>query len=124
MIGTVGSRQACISGLTDIWIDGSFEEENEDSHNAAWPHTLLIEVTVTHGIDDAKLERIRALDLPTLEIDLRQLGGQPPRLPGFQRIRARNRDLQRIGNIVTHALINRRLRPPRAPDARRVRRAR
>lgn len=76
VIGTVGSRQACIRGLTDIWIDGSFEEENEDSHNAAWPHTLLIEVTVTHGIDDAKLERIRALDLPTLEIDLRQLGGR------------------------------------------------
>lgn len=76
VIGTVGSRQACIRGLTDIWIDGGFEEETEDPHHSAWPHTLLVEVTVTHGIDDAKLERIRDLDLPTLEIDLGKLGGR------------------------------------------------
>lgn len=76
VIGTVGSRQDCIWGATDIWIDDSFEEEHEDLHHPAWPHTLLIEVTVTHGIDDTKLERIRDLDLPTLEISLGQLGGR------------------------------------------------
>lgn len=76
VIGTVGSRQACIRGLMDIWIDGDFEEESEDPHHPAWPRTLLVEVTVTHGIDDTKLERIRDHDLPTLEIALRQLGGR------------------------------------------------
>jgi hypothetical protein len=38
--------------------------------------TLLIEVTVTHHIDDEKLRRIRELDVPTLEIDLSTLGGR------------------------------------------------
>jgi len=36
---------------------------------------LLIEVTVTHGIDEEKLARIRQLNLPTLEIDVSRMGG-------------------------------------------------
>lgn len=76
VIGTIGNRQACIKGVMDVWIDESFEEETEDPHHPAWPHTLLVEVTVTHGIDDSKLERIRELDLPTLEIDVGRLGGR------------------------------------------------
>jgi hypothetical protein len=36
---------------------------------------LLIEVTVTHGIDAIKAEKIRMLDLPVLEIDFSRLGG-------------------------------------------------
>ena len=76
VIGTVSSQQDCIWGLTDIWINGSFDEETEDPHHPAWPKTLLVEVTVTHGIDEAKLDRIRELDLPTLEIDLDRLGGR------------------------------------------------
>jgi hypothetical protein len=36
---------------------------------------LLVEVTVTHGIDEEKLRRIRELDLPTLEINIGSLGG-------------------------------------------------
>jgi len=58
VIGTIGNRQACIKGVMDVWIDESFEEETEDPHHPAWPHTLLVEVTVTHGIDDSKLERM------------------------------------------------------------------
>jgi len=76
VLGTVSSQQDCIRGLTDIWINGSFEEETEDPHHPAWPKILLVEVTVTHGIDDAKLERIRDLDLPSIEIKLDQLGGR------------------------------------------------
>jgi len=39
-----------------------------------WPaETLLIEITVTNGMDIA---RIRETDLPTLEIDLSRLGGK------------------------------------------------
>lgn len=38
--------------------------------------SLCIEVTVTHGIDDERLERIRQVNLPTVEINLRALGGR------------------------------------------------
>jgi hypothetical protein len=35
---------------------------------------LMIEVTVTHGVDEVKTERIRALGIACLEIDTRRLG--------------------------------------------------
>jgi hypothetical protein len=57
-------------------VNGDFEEDVEDDYSQAWPLTLLIEVTVTHGIDEEKLRRIRELDLPTLEIDIGSLGGK------------------------------------------------
>ncbi len=42
-----------------------------------WPaETLLIEITVTNGMDDARLARILEVGLPTLEIDLSRLGGK------------------------------------------------
>jgi hypothetical protein len=42
-----------------------------------WPaETLLIEITVTNGVDFARLARIRDANLPTLEIDLSRLGGK------------------------------------------------
>lgn len=76
VIGNLGGRQIYTEGITDTWVSGDFEEEIEDTYSTAWPLTLLAEVTVTHGIDKEKQERIRELNLPTLEIDLRLLGGR------------------------------------------------
>ena len=41
--------------------------------------SLCIEVTVTHGIDAERLGRIRQVNLPTVEINLRDLGGRVTR---------------------------------------------
>lgn len=57
------------------WVAGDFDEDEEDTYPFTWPAAILVEVTVTHGIDDEKLRRIRDLDMPTLEIDLGALGG-------------------------------------------------
>ena len=38
-------------------------------------NTLLVEVTVTNHIDSERLERIKKINLPTLEIDLSRMGG-------------------------------------------------
>ena len=38
-------------------------------------NTLLIEVTVTNHVDQERLDRIRKINLPTLEIDLSKMGG-------------------------------------------------
>ena len=62
-------------GGTMTWVDGDFDEDEEDTYPFTWPAAILVEVTVTHGIDDEKLRRIRDLDMPTLEIDLGALGG-------------------------------------------------
>lgn len=41
-----------------------------------WPaDTLSIEITVTNAIDEERMERIRAKNLPTLEIDISRMGG-------------------------------------------------
>lgn len=61
---------------TVVRVDGEFEEIMEDTYGVSWPSTLLVEVTVTHGIDAQKLQRLRALDLPVLEINLSSLGGR------------------------------------------------
>lgn len=76
VVGNLGGRQIYAEGITDTWVSGDFEEEIEDSYSLSWPLTLLVEVTVTHGIDEEKLRRIRELNLPTLEVDLSQLGGR------------------------------------------------
>ncbi|MEB0303491.1 hypothetical protein QN348_21645, partial [Mucilaginibacter sp. 5C4] len=57
-------RQIYSHGSTMTMVDGEFEEDVEDNYSQAWPLTLLIEVTVTHGIDEEKLRCIRELDLP------------------------------------------------------------
>lgn len=76
VIGTLGGRQIQTHGGTTTMVSGDFEEDVEDTYSQAWPLTVLIEVTVTHGIDVEKLHRIRELDLPTLEINIGSLGGQ------------------------------------------------
>ncbi|WP_159275764.1 hypothetical protein [Variovorax boronicumulans] len=76
VIGTLGGRQTHTHGGTMTMVSGDFEEDVEDTYSPLWPLTLLVEVTVTHGIDAEKLRRIRELDLPTLEINIGSLGGQ------------------------------------------------
>lgn len=63
-------------GITDIWVNNEFEEEIEDTFRFPRSSTLLVEITVTHGIDEEKRQRIRELNLAALEIDLQQLGGR------------------------------------------------
>lgn len=76
VIATLGGRQIYTHGGTLTGVGDEFDEDAEDGYAPAWPPTLLIEVKVTHGIDDEKLRRIRQLDMPTLEIDLGSLGGR------------------------------------------------
>ncbi|MEO9231566.1 MAG: hypothetical protein ABI216_21810 [Devosia sp.] len=76
VIGTLGWRQTYTHGGTMTMVSGDFEEDVEDTYSEAWPLTLLVEVTVTHGIDEEKLRRIQEIDLPTLEINIGSLGGQ------------------------------------------------
>lgn len=80
VICTLREPRPYIYGFTETWLDGAFEELIEDTHSSQqWPRTVLIEVTVTHGIDQEKLRRIRELNLPTLEIDIGSLGGRVTR---------------------------------------------
>ena len=76
VIAKLSGRQIHTHGGTRTTVDDEFNEDAEDTFSLAWPLTLLIEVTVTHHIDDEKLQRIRELDFPTLEIDLSTLGGR------------------------------------------------
>lgn len=76
VIANLGGRQIYTQGGTLTTVDDDFDEDAEDTFSLAWPLTLLVEVTVTHHIDDEKLQRIRELDAPTLEIDLSTLGGR------------------------------------------------
>lgn len=76
VIANLGGRQIYTQGGTLTKVDDVLDEDSEDTFSLAWPLTLLIEVTVTHHIDDEKLQRIRELDVPTLEIDVSKLGGR------------------------------------------------
>ena len=76
VIANMDGRQIYTQGGTLTTVGDDFDEDAEDTFSLAWPLTLLIEVTVTHHIDDEKLQRIRELDVPTLEIDLSTLGGR------------------------------------------------
>ncbi|MBT9589977.1 MAG: hypothetical protein IV089_03555, partial [Thiobacillus sp.] len=43
----------------------------------AWPAgTILIEVTVTNTISEERIERIKAVNIPTIEIDISKMGGR------------------------------------------------
>ena len=80
VICTLREPRPFIYGVTETWLDDAFEELVEDTHSSQpWPRTLLVEVTVTHGIDQEKLRRIQALNMPTLEIDIGSLGGRVTR---------------------------------------------
>lgn len=76
VIATLDGSKISTVGITDTWVNDDFEEEIEDTFSSPWPSTVLVEVTVTHGIDDEKLQRIRQLGIATLEIDLSKLGGR------------------------------------------------
>lgn len=76
VIATLGGRQSYVHGGTRTTVGEVFDEDAEDGYSPAWPATLLVEVTVTHGIDHEKLQRIRKLNLPTLEVDLSAMGGR------------------------------------------------
>jgi len=77
---TLSEPQPYIYGGTEIWLDGGFEELIEDTYSSRrWPQTLLVEVTVTHGIERMKLGRIQELDMPTLEINIGSMGGRVTR---------------------------------------------
>lgn len=80
VICTLREPRPFIFGCTETWLDDGFEELIEDTLSSQrWPQTLMIEVTVTHGIDQEKLRRIQALNMPTLEIDIGSLGGRVTR---------------------------------------------
>lgn len=76
VIASVDKPSPVMRGVIATWIDDDFEEENEEPYSFSLSKDLLIEVTVTHGIDSTKLSKIQALNLPTLEIDLSQFGGR------------------------------------------------
>lgn len=76
VIATFDKPGPTMRGMISTWIDDDFEEENEEPYSFSLSKDLLIEVTVTHGIDSTKLSRILELNLPTLEIDLSQFGGR------------------------------------------------
>ena len=61
------------------------EDEQHDEFPAHWSEAVLIEVAVTHKVDEEKLRKIRHLDLPTLEIDLGAMGGRLT-LDGLRRL--------------------------------------
>lgn len=75
VIASLGEPPVKGFGVTAVSTDDGDYEESDDVQEFTWVSPLLVEVTVTHGIDDVKLRRIQRLNLPTLEIDLRQLGG-------------------------------------------------
>ncbi|RDD95237.1 hypothetical protein DTW89_02665 [Acidovorax sp. BoFeN1] len=80
VICTLREPRPYIYGFAETRLDGAFEELIEDTHSSQqWPRTVLIEVTVTHGIDQEKLRRIQALNMSTLEIDIGSLGGRVTR---------------------------------------------
>ena len=76
VIATLGGRRVYTHGGTLTKVGDVFDEDAEDGYAPAWPAVLLVEVKVTHGINDEKLRRIRQLDIPTLEVDLGSLGGR------------------------------------------------
>lgn len=76
VIANLDGSKIFTTGITGTWVNDDFEEEIEDTFSLPWPSTLLVEVTVTHRIDEEKLQRIRQLNIATLEIDLSKLGGR------------------------------------------------
>lgn len=76
VIAILGGRQIYTEGGTLTKVGDESVEDTEDDYSLGWPEMLLIEVKVTHGIDEEKLRRIRELNLPVLEIDLSVLGGR------------------------------------------------
>ena len=80
-------RPRILGGMATRVQRGDDEEEDEqhDEFPAHWSETVLIEVAVTHKVDEEKLRKVRHLDLPTLEIDLGAMGGRLT-LDGLRRL--------------------------------------
>lgn len=80
-------RPRILGGIATRVQRGDDEEEDEqhDEFPAHWSDTVLIEVAVTHKVDEEKLRKVRHLDLPTLEIDLGAMGGRLT-LDGLRRL--------------------------------------
>lgn len=75
IVVSIDRRNVVTLGSTTTMVDDDFESEIEDLLAHPWPPTLLVEVTVTHGIDERKLQRIQELGMPALEINIGSLGG-------------------------------------------------
>jgi len=72
------ARPRTLSG-TVTRIQRGDEEDVDEQHDefpVPWAETVLIEVAVTHKVDEEKLRKVRDVDLPTLEIDLGSMGGR------------------------------------------------
>lgn len=79
VVATLDSSLRTGSGMryASVSADGYVEDEEEAERIPhSWPRLLLVEITVTHGIDALKLRRIQALNEPVLEIDLSGLAGR------------------------------------------------
>lgn len=86
VICTLSAPRPYLYGVVEEYHDYSFQKLDEEQFSSfQWPESFLIEVTVTHGIDNEKLRRIQELDLPTLEIDISSLGGRVTR-DGLKRL--------------------------------------
>lgn len=83
----VEPRPRILGGIATRVRRGEEEEDDEqhDEFPAHWSETVLIEVAVTHKVDEEKLRKVRHLDLPTLEIDLGAMGGRLT-LDGLRRL--------------------------------------
>lgn len=76
--GRIAEPRPKIEGGISSKVTRGFEEEEDDQLDefpATWPETVLVEVAVTHRVDQKKLRRIEHLDVPTIELDLGSLGG-------------------------------------------------
>lgn len=79
VVGRLAEPRPCILGGIATRVQRGDDEEEDEQHDefpAHWSETVLIEVAVTHKVDEEKLRKVRHLDLPTLEIDLGSMGGR------------------------------------------------
>lgn len=79
IVGRLTQPPPRLDGVVTTTVIRGFDESNEDradDYPAPWPDSILIEVAVTHRVNQAKLQRIEHLDLPALELDLGSLGGR------------------------------------------------
>lgn len=83
---TLSEPRPYIYGVVEEFHDYAFQKMDEEEFSSfRWPESMLIEVTVTHGIDNEKLRKIQELDLATLEIDISSMGGRVTR-DGLKRL--------------------------------------
>lgn len=74
-LGSVSLEKRFGSIRPDVVAEVISSESQGEAANPLTQGPLLVEVTVTNGIDAEREERIRAQGLPALELDLSRLGG-------------------------------------------------